>query len=163
MTPVETTGGFTSEAIALQESELTLPALDVATALGIGETALEIAHARSLPIAVEVRIGDWVAFHIAMPGTDASNNTWITRKAAVIALTGHSTMYERVRAEENGIDWHAVNQAPEDIYAIHGGGFPLNVIGIGCRGSIMITGLPQVDDHKLVVEVLETYLSKQRG
>jgi len=158
-----TTGDFTSEELALQEKNLQLPTLDVKTALAIGETALRIAHERDLPIAIEIRMGGWVAFHASLPGTDASNDTWIIRKAAVVALTGHSTMYERVKAEEMGIDWHAVNHAPEDVYAVHGGGFPLIVEGVGTRGSIMITGLHQIDDHNIAVEILQTYLKSTRS
>jgi len=163
MTSVVTTGGFTSAGLALEEAELVLPALDVEAALRLGEMALHLGRTRSLTIAIEVRIGEWVAFHAALPGTDSSNDSWIARKARVVSLTGHSTMFERVKAEESAIDWYRANNAPEESHAIHGGGLPLNVAGAGHQGTLLISGLPQVEDHLLGVEVIRTYLSEIGG
>ena len=156
-----TTGGFSSAELALQESALTLTHLDTAAALAIGEIALKIAHERDLAAAIEVRIGDWIVFHAALPGTDSGNDSWIARKARVVALTGHSTMYERVKAEEAGINWYEANNAPEATHAIHGGGIPLIVEGVGQQGTLLISGLPQVEDHLLGVEILTHYLAVQ--
>jgi uncharacterized protein (UPF0303 family) len=52
-------------------------------------------------------------------------------------------MYERVLAEEQGIDWYATKGLPEETHAIHGG------------------GLPQVQDHLLGVEVLTEFLARK--
>jgi uncharacterized protein (UPF0303 family) len=43
-------------------------------------------------------------------------------------------------------------------YAPHGGCFPINLAGTGCVGTITVSGLPQRDDHMLVVSVLQDYL-----
>jgi uncharacterized protein (UPF0303 family) len=163
MTSVVTTGGFSSAGLAQEEAELVIPALDLEAALRMGEIALRIGRERSLTIAIEARIGDWTCFHAALPGTDSSNDSWIARKARVVALTGHSTMYERVKAEESVIDWYQANSAPEESHAIHGGGLPLIVEGLGHRGTLLISGLPQVEDHLLGVEVIRTYLSEIGG
>jgi uncharacterized protein (UPF0303 family) len=39
-------------------------------------------------------------------------------------------------------------------YAVAGGAFPLFVEGVGCIGTVAVSGLPQRDDHALVVDVL---------
>ena len=39
-------------------------------------------------------------------------------------------------------------------YACHGGSFPIQVKGGGCVGVVTVSGLPQRDDHILVVQVL---------
>lgn len=158
-----TTGDFSSEELANTEVHLQLPALDVEAALRIGEIALGIARTRRLPMAIEVRIGEWIVFHAALPGTDSGNDSWIARKARVVALTGHSSMHERVKAEEAGVDWYAVNNVPESDYAIHGGGFPLIVAGAGHQGTLLISGLPQVEDHVIAEEIVSTYLAEKRG
>ena len=43
-------------------------------------------------------------------------------------------------------------------YAAHGGGFPLVVTGTGTIGSVVLSGLPQRDDHSLVIEALAAVL-----
>jgi len=47
------------------------------------------------------------------------------------------------------------------LHAIHGGGLPLNVIGKGLVGILLISGLPQVDDHLLGVEIITEYLARK--
>jgi uncharacterized protein (UPF0303 family) len=46
---------------------------------------------------------------------------------------------------------------PKD-YATHGGCFPILLAGTGCVGTITVSGLPQREDHALVVSVLQDYL-----
>ena len=146
---VETTGGFTSVGLELEAKALQLSSLTQAEAIEIGTIAQEIGLERNLPIAVEVRMKDWIVFHASLPGSTPENDWWIGRKARVVNLTGRSTMHERVIAEEQGIDWHAEKGLEEDLYAIHGGGLALNVVGLGLTGVLIISGLPQVDDHLL--------------
>jgi uncharacterized protein (UPF0303 family) len=104
---------------------------------------------------------EWVVFHASLPGSTTESDVWIARKARVVLATGNSTMYERVLAEEQGIDWYAVNGFSEETHAIHGGGLPLNVKGMGCVGILLISGLPQVQDHLFGVEVLTEFLARK--
>lgn len=157
---VETTGGYTSAELTAQAKSLELTELTQEVAIAIGEHAVEIARQRKHPIAIEVRIDGWTVFHVSLPGSNAENDWWIGRKARVVALTGNSSIYERVKAEEDGVDWYASRGLEEELYAIHGGGFPLVVKGKGMAGAFFVSGLPQVDDHKLIVEVLEKFANK---
>jgi len=43
-------------------------------------------------------------------------------------------------------------------YSTHGGCFPVFLTGTGCVGTITVSGLPQREDHELVVSVLQQYL-----
>ena len=156
-----TTGGFTSAGLKAEENALVLPALDVAEALEIGQIAYELATNRGINPAIEVRINEWIVFHASLPGTDTTNDWWMGRKARVVLLTGHSSMHERVLAEETNIDWFAKHGVEEEQYAIHGGGLPINVAGKGLAGILLISGLPQVQDHLLGVEVLTEYLARK--
>ena len=61
---VETTGGFTSAQLALEARTLVLPSLSHAEAIEIGEIAVGLGRDRALPIAVEVRLAEWIVFHI---------------------------------------------------------------------------------------------------
>lgn len=158
---VETTGGFTSEGLALEARTLVLPSLTQAEAIEIGEIAKKFGIERALPIAVEVRLKEWIVFHVSLPGSTPKNDSWIARKARVVMATGHSTMFERVLAEEQGINWYEVHAMPEETHAIHGGGLALNVTGLGFTGILLISGLPQVQDHLLGVEIITEYLARK--
>ncbi len=64
---VKTTGGFTTAQLNLEERSLTLPFIDTHTALQIGELSKLLGEIKNLPIAVEVRIGNWVVYHASLP------------------------------------------------------------------------------------------------
>ena len=156
-----TTGGFTSTQLQLEEKLLVLPKLTNMDGLQIGEIAKSIGVARDLPIAVEVRLGDCIIYHASLPGSTPENDWWIGRKARVVNLKKHSTMFERVLAEEQGIDWHKENNLLDETHAIHGGGLPLITKNEGFVGVLLISGLPQVEDHLLGVEVLTEFLARK--
>ena len=158
---METTGGFTSDGLALEAKALVLASLSQAEALEIGTIAQAIGLDRKLPVAIEVRMKEWTIFHVSLPGSNTECDSWIARKARVVNATGNSTMYERVLAEEQGIDWYAVKGLSEETHAIHGGGLALNVVGLGLTGILLISGLPQVDDHLLGVEIITEYLARK--
>ena len=75
-------------------------------------------------------------------------------------LKHHSTIYERVLAEERSVDWHKENNVTDETHAIHGGAVPL-ITPIGFAGILIISGLPQVDDHLFAVEVLTEFLARR--
>ena len=155
-----TTGGFKSAELAQIEETLTLEKFEVADAIEIGKIALAIGQERNLSMAIEVRIGDWVVFHASLPGTSTDNDWWMGRKARVVKLTGHSSMHQRVSAEEGNYDWFARNGVKEEEYAIHGGGLPIKVRGKGLAGVLLISGLPQIQDHLIGIEVLTEFLAR---
>jgi uncharacterized protein (UPF0303 family) len=161
MFPMETTGGFASSQLLKEEQILTLPSLDITGALEIGEIAKLLSIARNLPVAIEVRLGDWIVYHASLPGSKPENDWWMSRKARVVMLKQHSTMYERVSAEERGVDWYKENNLLDETHAIHGGGLPLITKDEGFKGILLISGLPQVEDHLLGVEVLTEFLARK--
>lgn len=158
---VETTGGFSSLGLERESEALQLNSLSAHEALEIGAIALDVGIERALPIAVEVHLGSWVVFHASLPGSTPDKDTWLARKARVVLATGNSTMLERVWAEEAELDWYEFKGLPEATHAIHGGGVPLNVKGLGHVGTLVVSGLPQVEDHLLCVEVISEFLARQ--
>jgi len=155
-----TTGGFLSKKLIQEEQILRLPSLSVSDALEIGQVGTQIGINRKLPIAIEVRIGEWIVYHASLEGSKPENDWWINRKVAVVMLKKHSTMYERVSAEERGVDWHAENNLKDETHAIHGGALPL-ITDEGFKGILVISGLPQVEDHLFAVEVLTEFLARK--
>ena len=155
-----TTGGFSSKQLLDEEQILRLASLSNSDAVEIGEIATQIGKARNLPIAVEVRIGEWIVYHASLEGSKPENDWWINRKVAVVMLRNHSTMYERVSAEERGVDWHKENNLEDETHAIHGGALPL-ITDEGFKGILIISGLPQVEDHLFAVEILTEFLARK--
>ena len=155
-----TTGGFNSKELLALEDELTLEVLTSKEAVKIGECVIKIARERNLPIATRVYIGDWVVFHVSLPGSDAENDRWMGRKVRTVAAKGHSSMCLRILAEEAGIaekDWYVQNNLAESDHAIHGGAFPLRVDGVHV-GTVVVSGIPQAEDHRIAIEALRIYL-----
>ena len=138
---MDTTGGFIAANLLNEEAVLVLPSLTNLDAVEIGQIATEIGIERKLPIAVEVRIGDWIIYHVSLPGSTPENDWWISRKARTVKLKQHSTMYERVSAEERGVDWHEENNLLDETHAIHGGGLPLITKNEGFVGVLLILSL----------------------
>ena len=158
---METTGGFTSSELLVEERILALPSLGLAEALEIGEIAKSLSVVRKLSTAIEIRLGNWIVYHVSLPGSTPENDWWITRKARVVSLKHHPTIYERVSAEERGVDWFIENNLSDETHAIHGGGLPLITKNEGFVGVLLISGLPQVEDHLLGVEVLTEFLARK--
>ena len=155
-----TTGRFTTKQLLEEELLLQLPSLSNSDAVEIGEIATTLGKQRNVRITVQVRIGDWVVFHACLEGSKPENDWWISRKVAVVMLKQHSTMYERVSAEERGVDWHKENNLQNETHAIHGGALPL-ITDEGFKGILIVSGLPQVEDHLFAVEVLTEFLARK--
>jgi uncharacterized protein (UPF0303 family) len=64
------------------------------------------------------------------------------------ALPGRRTTFE----EATGLD-------PRQ-YAAHGGGYPILVRGVGPVGVVVVSGLPQLDDHRMVVTAIRAHLAR---
>jgi uncharacterized protein (UPF0303 family) len=157
----QTSGGLSSAILLEEQIKLTLPALTITDALEIGQIASSFGTEQGLPIAVEVRVGDWIIYHASLPGSSPENDWWIGRKARVVKLKQHSTLFERVFAEERGVDWHKENNLLDETHAIHGGGLPLITKSDGFVGALLISGLPHVEDHLFGVKVLTEFLARK--
>jgi uncharacterized protein (UPF0303 family) len=153
--------GLTALELLKQEALLVIPTLNVVDSLEIGDIARSLAASRKLPVVFEVRIQIWITYKVALPGSTPENQRWIDRKARVVMLKHHSTMYENLSAQERGVDWHKENNLLEETYAIHGSGSPLVSRDKGFVGVLLISGLPQVEDHLLGVEVLTEFLARK--
>ena len=149
-----TTGNFSSVELLGHEEACMFAVVDSAIAQTIGERFVEVGLKRNHPITIAVQLDGVEVFRQALPGADEEQISWINRKARVVNLTHHSTMYERVSAEESGINWHEKHGVEDATHAIHGGGFPLVTKAGEFKGVVLVSGLPQVDDHMLAYETL---------
>ena len=153
-----TTGGYSSAALRDEADSLELTGFALADALRLGRIATDIAVDRSLPVLIEVVLGQRVAYRAALPGTTADNDEWLRRKFRVVARFEESTLAVRVAHEEKDRAFNEATGLPEAEFAAHGGGWPVKVAGVGMVGMFGVSGLPQVADHELIVESLGIHL-----
>ena len=152
---METTGGFTSVQLLEHEAASAFEYLDLEKALQIGNRGVNLAKSRDYPVTIVIQLDGAEVFRETVSGDGQEHAGWIARKSNVVNLTHHSTMYERVKSEEDESDWHADHGVVDETHAIHGGGFPLITTDGLFRGVLLISGLPQVEDHLFAVEVLQ--------
>lgn len=146
--------------IALQEDVLRFATFDENTAWELGLRFRDLAEARKLPIVVDIRVGGRQLFYTALPGSTPDNPEWVRRKSNVVLRYFKSSyrVGRELAAKEDTLDQHR-GVSPMD-YAPHGGSFPIHIEGTGVIGAITVSGLPQRDDHRLVVEILAAFLDK---
>jgi uncharacterized protein (UPF0303 family) len=141
-----------------QEERLCFPRFDNETALALGMHLLKAATERGLPVTISIRRGTQRLFHAALSGTSADNDAWIDRKSRVVDRYGNSSFAVGTRFRANGSTFEESSRLDPDVYAAHGGVFPVIVHGVGPVGTVGVSGLPQAEDHAFVVEQLEAFL-----
>lgn len=140
--------------LAEQERLLCLPALPPDLAWTLGRQLHDTATARGLPVTIEIRLGEHLAFFHAMPGTAPVNADWARRKRNVSELLDLSSYHVGRQLRQDGSTLEAKLGVATRDYAAHGGAVPLRLVGGVRVGTATVSGLPQRDDHQLVVEVL---------
>jgi uncharacterized protein (UPF0303 family) len=142
-----------------QEARLVFPRFDNAGAWALGALLVDLATRRGLPVAIDIRRGTQQLFHAGLPGSTADNDAWIKRKVRVVERYGASSYLVGRRLAAKGQQLDADMGVDPARYAAHGGAFPVRVPDVGVVGVITVSGLPQAEDHALVVEAIETYLA----
>jgi uncharacterized protein (UPF0303 family) len=151
-------------AIADEERRLAFGAFSNEDGIALGLAVLAAARAGGHAVAVEVRrfAGQQVVFHGALDGALPDFAHWIARKARVVERFHRSSFgfgREMLLKGKTLADY----ALDEREYAAHGGGFPITVVGAGVVGAVVVSGLPQAEDHRLVVSVLEAFLAARGG
>jgi uncharacterized protein (UPF0303 family) len=141
-----------------EEDRLVFTSFDDTTAWELGSRLRAEALEAHLPIAISIRRNGQCLFHAALPGSSADNDGWLLRKAAVVERYGHSSYYVGCKFRADGRDFDKDSRLDVATFAAHGGAFPI-VLGMsGCIGTVAVSGLPQVEDHRFVVAQLERFL-----
>ncbi|HEY1720781.1 MAG TPA: heme-degrading domain-containing protein [Magnetospirillaceae bacterium] len=143
-----------------QERQLQFTRFDNETAIAIGTALIARGRRAKLPITVDVTRGEQQLFHMALPGTSADNDHWVRGKNKVVYRFGHSSFYVGTALRVNGQTMEEKHLLSSHEYRAHGGAFPAIVKNVGVVGTITVSGLPQEDDHRLVVEAIEKHLAK---
>jgi uncharacterized protein (UPF0303 family) len=146
------------EEIEGQEARLVFRRFSNADAWRLGCALVARAEADRAPVAVDIRRGEQQLFHAAMAGSTADNDAWIERKCRLVRRFGVSSFLFGRRLAAAGRTFEQATLLDPATYAAHGGAFPISIEGVGVVGTVAVSGLPQAEDHRLVVEVLTEFL-----
>ncbi|MEU4109882.1 heme-degrading domain-containing protein [Streptomyces sp. NPDC027717] len=143
-----------------QEQRLVFRTFTHDDAWALGSLLVELGRERQAPIAVDIHRAGQQLFHAALPGSTPDNDAWIGRKRRVVERYGSASYLVGSRFRAKGTTFEESSRLDPDLYAAHGGSFPITVENVGVVGSVTVSGLPQIEDHRLVVEALERFLGK---
>jgi uncharacterized protein (UPF0303 family) len=154
--PHETAGELLAR-IAEQEKRLVVTTFSHEDALRLGMGLAELARGRGFVVAVDVTRGEQQVFHAGLTGSSADNDDWIARKIRTTKRFGRSSLAIRLESENRagGFDW-----LDPSSYALSGGCVPIRLADGAVVGTATASGLPDTEDHALVIEALENFLTK---
>ena len=140
--------------IAVQEERLQFQDFDADTAWKLGNRLKANAETRGVAVTIEIRVGKETIFFFAMQGAKPENADWARRKLNVVDLLWRSSYAVGLSLQEEQSSLEAKMGLPLRDYTAHGGSFPIRVVGVGTIGTVTVSGLPQRDDHAMLVEEL---------
>jgi uncharacterized protein (UPF0303 family) len=144
--------------IARQEELLRWDGFDADTAWRLGGVLREMLVARGAAGTVEIELAGQVLFTAATVGATPGQADWIRRKRNTVRRFARSSYAVGRVLERDGETMASRHGLMLADYADHGGGFPLWVRGVGCVGSVIVSGMPQRDDHNLAVAAMAKVL-----
>ncbi|GGM91004.1 heme-degrading domain-containing protein [Streptomyces fuscichromogenes] len=146
------------EELEKQERLLVFRQFTCDDAWALGSLLVEMARERQAPVAVDIHRAGQQLFHAALPGSAPDNDAWIARKRRVVERYGSASYLVGARFRAKGTTFEESSRLDPDEYAAHGGSFPITVENVGVIGAVTVSGLPQLEDHRFVVEALEAFL-----
>lgn len=146
-------------ALEAEYADLTFSAFAEETALQLGLILVTMARAKALPVVIDIRTADRCLFHAALPGATAVNDNWARRKSNTALMFQAPSLLVQKRMEAKGEDLSRHGLSSVD-YAPNGGAVPIRVTGVGVVACVTVSGLPQVEDHRLAVSAIRRVLAQ---
>ena len=143
---------------AQQEALLRFESFDNQTAWELGNLMVAELRRRDLKVCVAIwSPTGYVLFQYAAAGTTINNQNWITRNYNSVCLMERSSLASRAISELTGEGVEACGLDPRK-YVFCGGGFPIRLKTGELVAVALVSGLPDVGDHGLIVDCLSKYL-----
>lgn len=146
--------------IAHQERALQFDSFDLEAAWQLGSTLRRMAAERKLGVVIDITLFSMQVFYAALEGATPDNPNWVRRKRNTVFRLFKSSYSTGLGLLKQQTNLQAKLGLPDAEYAAHGGSFPIVVKGTGCIGAVTVSGLPQREDHNIVVEALAELLGK---
>jgi uncharacterized protein (UPF0303 family) len=149
---------LTIEALEAELAPLVLPQFDETTAFRLGSILVGLATSAGAPVVISIRNAHRTFFHAALPGASAANDLWARRKGNLALHHDRASMVVTLRMRAHGRTLAGEGLSEAD-YAISGGAVPIRVAGAGTMAVCTVSGLPETEDHALVVAGLQALLA----
>jgi uncharacterized protein (UPF0303 family) len=145
--------------IALQEQRLQFESFDPGVAWQVGSSIRNAGAKASQPIAIDISLAGAPLFYAALLGATPNNAEWIRRKKNVLYRFHKSTYAVGLEYRKSETTLEASTGAPLVDFVTAGGCFPIRLRGSAAvLGSITVSGLPERQDHELIVWALAEHL-----
>lgn len=141
-----------------EEQELRFEVFDNHTAWEIGCAIVEKAMKEDLVIATSIRIGDFEVFKYGVLGTNAENDNWMSRKVNTVNHLQISSIHAAAILEKENQTMETYYNFNRENYVCCGGGFPVKLKSGELIGTIAVSGLPDYEDHQVIVDVLAGFV-----
>jgi uncharacterized protein (UPF0303 family) len=143
-----------------QEKDLQFNEFTNETALEIGLTILARARQENKTVAIDITRSGHQLFHYSMTGTNPDNDQWILGKNKVVTHFQKSSFQVATLLKSKGETMEGEYFISSFEYRPAGGAFPIIIKNVGVVGTITVSGLPDHEDHALVVTAIKEYLTK---
>lgn len=145
-----------TDSLRAEAESLILPRFAEAEALALGLILMDLAQ--GLGLVINIRTPDRTLFHVTLPGSAPLHERWAARKSATAFFFQEASLAVGVRNRAKGetLAKHGLNT---DHHADHGGAVPIRVAGVGVVAVATVSGLPQIEDHRLVVAGLQSLIA----
>ncbi len=149
------------QVIAEQERLLRFSTFTTEMAWQIGAALREDAVARGASMTFEIALAGRLLFQAVVGECAAPGQAdWIRRKRNTVLRFGRSTYAMGLELARAGLTLEQRHGGlTESEYAMHGGGMPLTMVGLGCIGAVVSSGLPQREDHAMTVAAMAKVMS----
>ena len=150
-----------TESCALQEEKFQFRSFSHADGLALGLRLVEQLKPFQQGGAIAIEVNGLRLFQHVTAGGTKHNVDWVQRKINTVNQFGKSSLRVWAEFEEKGLTMTG-ERLDHMAFAMCGGGFPLIVLGVGQVGVIAVSGLPHMDDHRVIVDALTDWFSREQ-
>lgn len=146
---------LTAEELRKQEEKFQFAIFNHQSAFDLAMTILEKYKVRAAGrelkegLGIRIRIGELVVFQYLMDKKE--EDEWLRKKERVVWESGIGSLLAAALHQEQG---SYEELSDYGTYCLGPGGFPIRVNG-ELIGSVCVSGLPDLEDHDLLMEALE--------
>lgn len=148
------------ERLEAEAEELQFSRFGFEEAWALGQALVAQGREAGLPIAIDIGLGGQTLFHAALPGTSPDNDNWIRRKNRVSLHFHKASLHVAAILRQKGRTIEETYGLSSADYAPSGGSVPIRIRGVGVVGTATVSGLPDHEDHRMVVEALRHLLGR---